>query len=123
MEELEEIEQLILAQRADQQIDRRVLIHIVRQLNSIHRNQEKIMTDLSGLQQDETDLAAALATASADQTAAFAALDAEIAGLTVGAITQAQIDALRAPLADAKAAAQALADAAVAATPPAAPAP
>lgn len=93
--------------------------HLFEDNRTIIEKENQIMTDLSGIQQDEQDLGAAQAQEASDVTAALQGLEAEVAALQVGTpITQAQIDALRTPLQAAIASAQGTDAAAKAATPP-----
>ena len=99
-----------------------LLEHLLENDRTIIEKENRIMTDLSGIQQDEQDLGAAQAQESSDVVAALQALEAAIpAAGTV--VTQAQIDALRTPLQAAIASAQGTDAAAKAATPAPAPAP
>jgi multidrug resistance efflux pump len=92
---------------------------IIERLGVIEANQENEMADLSGLTAALNQIGTDIAAEAADTTAAFAALQATIAGLSVGTISQAQIDTLTAQATAADAAVQAVDAAAKAANPPA----
>lgn len=92
---------------------RELLEHVLADERRILSNQEREMTDLSGIQSDETALAAAQSQEATDVLQALADLEAKIGSGST--ITQADIDALRGPIQAALGVAQSTDAAAVAA--------
>jgi DNA-binding FadR family transcriptional regulator len=99
-------------------LDREALRLLAALSRLVRREGERTMASLDNLTAAITELGTDVEKAAADVTAALDALKAQIAELSVGAITQDQIDALTASVTTADAAVDAL-DASVA--PPAAP--
>lgn len=71
-----------------------LLEHVLHNQREERERDQKIMADLTNLAAIEAKTGADLAQLGTDLTAAIAALQATIDGLTVGAVTQAQIDDL-----------------------------